>query len=169
MLDEVVSSCCHAQIMPEHEKRLQEVKSPITKAHLVAIGLETNTISDPGSFEGFSTVLNSPWSAISPDGFVQTNVSSSAATYDPGVASTRVGESDTPATGGKSVHSLPLLEPIECADWCADGDGHAAAVMRGDQVCWGFESYTSLALDLLAVDLADADPTRLDRVDEDAG
>lgn len=51
------------------------------KGHLVAIGLETNTISDPGSFEGFSTVLNSPWSAISPDGFVQTNVSSSAATY----------------------------------------------------------------------------------------
>lgn len=45
------------------------------------------------------------------------------------------------------MHSLPLLEPIECADWCADGDGHAAAVMRGDQVCWGFESYTSLALE----------------------
>jgi hypothetical protein len=33
------------------------------------------------------------------------------------------------------------IRPIHCAPWCTDGDGHPAASMRDDQVCWGPDGY----------------------------
>lgn len=33
------------------------------------------------------------------------------------------------------------IAPIQCAPWCKYGGGHTAAIMRGDQVCWGSDHY----------------------------
>jgi hypothetical protein len=41
---------------------------------------------------------------------------------------------------------LPI-PPIVCAPWCVDRDGHTNAVFRGDQTCWGFDTYVDLSLE----------------------
>lgn len=48
---------------------------------------------------------------------------------------------------------FPTIRPIECAPWCADGDGHIRAVSRGDQNCWGASHYVELSLEEVAADL----------------
>jgi hypothetical protein len=40
-----------------------------------------------------------------------------------------------------------LLPPVMCAPWCEDGDGHANAVFREDQTCWGPATYVDLSLE----------------------
>lgn len=37
--------------------------------------------------------------------------------------------------------------PVMCAPWCEDGDGHANAVFREDQTCWGPATYVDLSLE----------------------
>jgi hypothetical protein len=44
------------------------------------------------------------------------------------------------------------IRPVQCEPWCVDGDGHFAAAMRDDQVCWGPGSYVEASTDEVKVE-----------------
>lgn len=49
----------------------------------------------------------------------------------------------------QTVHDFGPLQShgaIECAPWCADGQGHADAIMRSDQSCWSASNAVVLGL-----------------------
>jgi hypothetical protein len=39
------------------------------------------------------------------------------------------------------------IPPVVCAPWCVDGDGHTNEAFRGDQTCWGYDTYVDLSLE----------------------
>src|ERR1700730_3471315 len=47
----------------------------------------------------------------------------------------------------------PSIQPIVCAPWCTDGDGHANEHFSEDQTCWGAATYVALSREDADVDL----------------
>jgi hypothetical protein len=55
---------------------------------------------------------------------------------------------------------FPAIRSIECAPWCADGDGHVNATSRDDQICWGSGHYVELSLEEVTVEYDKRTDTR---------